>query len=90
MKHLTGTQASQLEFNFAFPSDLLPCEHNRTFDTMACVPCGVFCMDCDQLLYQYLPIPPEKLGYVSADWDYIQKHGYVGVDDKELESEVAK
>ena len=44
------------------------CAHEDCFITHACVPAGLVCSDCDTLLLQYVPEPPEKLGYLSADW----------------------
>jgi hypothetical protein len=64
-----GKASRQLKFDFAKPREV-QCQHDRTFVTMAYVPAGVFCFDCGLLLSQYLPTPPEILGYVSATWKW--------------------
>lgn len=51
------------------------CSHESGFTTMAYVPCGYFCSRCETLIFQYLPEPPEVLGYMSADWAWKHKHG---------------
>jgi len=51
------------------------CDHDLCHDTHAVVPVGLFCMNCNTLLLQYLPEPPEVLGYVSADWAWHNEHG---------------
>lgn len=51
------------------------CDHRVTFVTMAYVPAGVACIRCDLLLMQYLPEPPERLGYLSADWAWKHRDG---------------
>ena len=51
------------------------CDHELCHDTHAVVPVGLFCMNCNTLLLQYLPEPPEVLGYVSADWAWHNEHG---------------
>ena len=59
---------NQLKFNFK--PHRSQCPHKRTFVTQAYVPCGVSCLDCGELISQFLPTPPEKLGYVSAAWKW--------------------
>jgi hypothetical protein len=59
----------QLKFDFG-AKKIFECPHERTFVTQAYVPCGTYCFDCGELLSQFLPTPPEKLGYVSADWKW--------------------
>lgn len=51
------------------------CDHDLCHDTQAVVPVGLFCMNCNTLLLQYLPEPPEVLGYLSADWAWHNEHG---------------
>jgi len=51
------------------------CDHDLCHDTHAVVPVGLFCMNCNTLLLQYLPEPPEVLGYVSADWAWHHEQG---------------
>lgn len=51
------------------------CSHDCCHDTCSVVPAGLFCMSCNTLLLQYLPEPPEVLGYVSADWAWHHKYG---------------
>lgn len=62
-----------------FPAE--PCEHKSCFETMACIPAGLFCADCDTLIAQnYIPPnEPEIIGYVSADWawHYEEKNPWV-------------
>jgi hypothetical protein len=46
------------------------------FVTLAFVPAGLFCQRCQTMLMQYLPPDgPDVLGYVSADWAWMHKHG---------------
>jgi hypothetical protein len=47
-------------------------EHSG-FITMAVVPCGFYCDTCHTLIEQYVPQPPSVLGYVGADWEYMQR-----------------
>lgn len=61
----------QLPLPFPVP----PCLHRSCFTTMAYVPAGVVCSTCGKLLLQYIPQPPEVLGYVSADWAWKHQHG---------------
>lgn len=48
--------------------DRAACPHRICFVTMAYVPAGIACAACGLLILQYLPEPPERLGYSSADW----------------------
>lgn len=59
-----------MEFDFVFPAKP-PCNHDTCYPTHAVVPCGLVCFQCGELVLQYIPQSPEKLGYVSADWDYL-------------------
>jgi len=54
---------------------IIPCQHTSCFVTRAVVPAGLVCSDCGKLLFQYLPQPPEVLGYLSADWAWKHKYG---------------
>jgi len=54
---------------------IIPCQHTSCFVTMAVVPAGLVCSDCGKLLFQYLPPPPEVLGYLSADWAWRYRDG---------------
>ncbi|MCF8094450.1 MAG: hypothetical protein K9J79_03725 [Desulfobacteraceae bacterium] len=51
------------------------CPHQWLCETQAYVPSGLACLDCGQLLLQYIPQSPEVLGYVSADWAWHHVHG---------------
>jgi hypothetical protein len=44
------------------------CPHDDCFVTMAYVPAGSWCAKCNTLVSQEVPLPPELLGYLSADW----------------------
>lgn len=46
------------------------CEHRQCFYTHAYVPGGIFCADCETLLNQSVPAPPEAVGYLTADWKW--------------------
>lgn len=47
-----------------------PCDHEHSYPTTAYVPAGWCCGKCHQLLGQFIPKPPELLGYVSGDWQW--------------------
>lgn len=64
MKHPTPTP--QLEL--ALVPDRDRCPHESTFYTSAYVPGGECCTECDTLLSQSIPRPPEVVGYLTADW----------------------
>ena len=51
------------------------CPHRYGYDSSAYAPAGVVCCQCDQLLLQYIPQPPEILGYLSADWAWHHRDG---------------
>lgn len=51
------------------------CSHEFGYDTMAYVPAGVFCTDCQTLILQYVPESPQVLGYLSADWAWHYSKG---------------
>lgn len=61
---MVGVTPYQLSLPFEAP----PCRHKRCFVTHAYVPAGIMCLDCGVLLSQYIPQPPEILGYVSGTW----------------------
>jgi hypothetical protein len=82
MKRYPRPDKNQLEFDWVFPSDLAPCDHSRCFVTNAHVPAGVYCDKCHRLISQFIPQSPEQLGYVSADWAYVQEHGPTPFDEK--------
>lgn len=60
---------------FALRPSFERCAHRGSFITMAYVPAGVFCDDCQTLLSQFIPQPPEVLGYLSADWAWHHRDG---------------
>jgi hypothetical protein len=64
MKH----QAGQLYM--ALKPDTTRCRHRFTFLSLAYVPAGEVCCDCETLLNQHTPwsCSPEALGYLSATW----------------------
>ena len=66
-------KSNQLKFNFK--PHQTQCQHEHTLVTQAYVPCGIYCFDCHELLSQFLPTPPEKLGYMSADWAWHYRDG---------------
>jgi hypothetical protein len=67
--------ADQLDLDL-FPAPTWEtCGHDLCHDTHAVVPVGLFCMNCNTLLLQYLPESPEVLGYVSADWAWHNEQG---------------
>jgi hypothetical protein len=45
------------------------CDHEY-FETLAYNPSGLCCAKCWTLLWQYVPYPPEVLGYESALWKH--------------------
>ncbi len=60
-------------FSVAAEAAPLPCAHERLCNTHAYVPAGLFCVDCDTLLLQYIPQSPAVLGYLSAAWAWKYK-----------------
>lgn len=67
---------TQMEFDFVFPA-APRCSHDVTFLTHAVIPAGLACSRCGELVLQYIPEPPEQLGYVSADWNYLYGNGEI-------------
>lgn len=59
---------AQSEFDFR--PRWFECQHRACFSTLAFVPAGNTCSDCGALVLQYIPLPPEKLGYLSAEWQW--------------------
>lgn len=57
---------------FHFRADPFACQHRFGFITMACVPCGYVCSDCEHLIWQYVPEPPEVVGHLTATWAWKQ------------------
>ena len=47
-----------------------PCAHRTSFISCAYVPAGDVCCHCGLLLSQFIPQPPEVLGYVSGTWQW--------------------
>ena len=64
-------QQLSLEKFLGFKPD---CRHRWICETHQYVPAGIACLNCGQLLMQYLPQPPAVLGYVSADWAWHHIH----------------
>ena len=52
-----------------------PCLHSNGYVTHACVPAGLWCSDCNRLVCQSIPQPPEVIGYTSADWTWKHEQG---------------
>ena len=69
----SGTTISQLKLDLSKRAE--DCIHEFGFVTMACVPAGYFCGDCESLVFQYIPQSPDRLGYESADWAWKHRHG---------------
>lgn len=61
----------QLEMRFG----VRECAHRHQFVTHAYVPCGLVCSDCDELVAQFIPQPPEVVGYLTADWAWHHRDG---------------
>lgn len=55
--------------------DWRTCAHESGFHTLAYVPGGFFCCECETLVCQDIPQSPERLGYVSATWAWHHQHG---------------
>lgn len=81
MKRYVKPAPNQLEFDWLFPSDIEPCDHSSCFVTLAHVPAGVHCDKCHQLISQFIPKSPKQLGYVSAEWRYLQENGPTPFND---------
>lgn len=52
------------------------CAHRGTFVTMAVVPAGEFCGDCETLLSQGRPEFPGEFSYRTADRAYFERTGH--------------
>lgn len=63
----------QLQFNWE--SKWQQCEHQHVISTLAVIPAGLWCQDCETLLQQSRPQSPQELGYVAADWAWFYVHG---------------
>ncbi|MEI7733207.1 MAG: hypothetical protein WCO56_26790 [Verrucomicrobiota bacterium] len=58
------------QLTFALESAWQTCPHTDCIHTLAVVPGGTFCMQCQTLLDQSIPRSPEDIGYLTADWHY--------------------
>jgi hypothetical protein len=65
--------ATQIEFDLS--PDRAECSHEYGYETAAYVPGGEICSDCGLLTCQYIPQPPEVLGYLSATWAWHHRDG---------------
>jgi hypothetical protein len=59
----------------ALPFRKPKCSHRSRFISHACVPAGEVCFHCRVLLMQYIPDPPERLGYMSGTWAWKHQNG---------------
>ena len=74
------------QLNFLYDYDYSDCEHKSGFMTLAYVPGGYFCTDCNQLVYRTMPPAinePDILGYVTATWAWKYVHGNAWTNDLE-------
>lgn len=67
---------TQLElFAAPAPEQMPECDHRNGFISEAYVPGGYVCSACGALTFQYLPQPPEQVGYLTADWAWHHRDG---------------
>lgn len=66
----------QLQLSLSATRQLVECKHPYGFVSQAYVPAGFICTSCGLLTHQYLPEPPEVLGYLSGTWAWGIRHQF--------------
>lgn len=72
---------AQLSFDYLFsqaPKETAACNHSGGFIANSMVPKGFVCLECEELIWRYLPPPknqPQVLGYETGDWAWKYIYG---------------